>query len=75
MTLPLFKVTRASQSVLFNLQYIRQYLSYYIQPSHDGWLMDATIITLMLVSMTLIFMQGHSGSANAKHSALNAIGN
>ena len=30
---------------------------------------------LMLVSITLTMMQGHSGSAKAKKSALNALGN
>ena len=45
-------------------------LSYYIQTWHDSRLMNAIIICLyyvMLVSMTLTLMQGHSGSANAKN--------
>ena len=34
--------TSASQTwLLFNLQYLEQYLSYYIQPWYDGRLMDA----------------------------------
>ena len=33
-----FKVTSASQTwLLFNLQYLGQYLSYYSQTWHDGW--------------------------------------
>ena len=32
---------RLKTTVLFNLQYIEQYLSYYIQTLYDGRLMDA----------------------------------
>ena len=46
--------------LLFNLQQLRQYLSYYIQTWHDGYLINS-IILIQLVLMTL--MQGHSGSA------------
>ena len=62
---PPCKVTSASQTwLLFNLQYLGQYISYYIQTWHDGSLMHG--IDSHAVSMTLTLMQCHSGSANAK---------
>ena len=51
----------------FYLQYLGQYVSYFIQTWHDGRLTDTIIqIMLMLVSMTLTLVQGHSVSAKAK---------
>ena len=40
--------------------YLGQYLSYYIHTWHDSRLMNALYV-LLLVSMTLTLMQGHSG--------------
>ena len=50
--------------LLFNLQYLGQYLSSYIQTWNDGRQM---LYMLMLVSMTLALLQGHSGSAKANN--------
>ena len=55
---------RLKLDYFFNLQYLGQYLSYYIQIWHDGIIMDA-IYMLMLVLTTLTLTQGHSGSAKA----------
>ena len=62
-----------SNVTIFILQYLTQYFSYCIQTLHDGRLMDA--LYAHAVSMALTLMQGHSGSANEKQSALHAIGN
>ena len=56
----------------FNLQYLGQYLSYYIQTWHDVRRVDA--LYAHAITMTLAFMQGHSGSAKVKKSALHALG-
>ena len=57
-----------SNVTTYNLQYLGQYLSYYIQTWRDGKRMDAIIIImLVLVSMTLTLMQGHNGPANANN--------
>ena len=66
---PLFsvKVTSASQTwLLFNLQYLGQYLNSYIQTFHDGRLMDALYIYPHAHFYDLDLMQGHSGSAKPK---------
>ena len=52
----------------FNLQYIGQYLRYYIQTWHDGRHMDVQCMSMLVwVTLTLNLMQGHSGLAKAKN--------
>ena len=51
--------------LLFNLQYIGQYLSYYIQTWNDGRRMHN--VHARFDELTLTLMQGHSGSAKAKN--------
>ena len=63
---PPLEVTSASQTwLLFYLQYLGRYLSYYSQTWHCLWTYILHIIKLMIVLMTLTLMQGHSGSAKA----------
>ena len=43
-----------SNSTTFNLQYLGQYLSYYIETWHDGRLMDAIYAHARLMTLTLM---------------------
>ena len=56
-----------SNFTTFNLQYLRQYVKYYIQTWHDGRLVDSLYIYAHAHFDYLALTQGHSGSANAKN--------
>ena len=63
---PSFPVTSASQAcLLFNLQYLGHYLSYYIQTWHDGRPIHGIIYDHARID-DLALMQGHSEKAKAK---------